>query len=153
MRQCSEGDCDSPVLARGWCRKHYLRWSRKQNPEKYREYRRRDYQRNRARRLKQAQRRYAADPDRFIEQVRRRRVMKQYGLTLEDYETTLARGCAICGSDGPRMAMDHDHATGELREALCANCNNGLGRFQDDPDRLRAAADYLERHQLRRANG
>jgi 5-methylcytosine-specific restriction endonuclease McrA len=25
-RTCSVGGCDDPVLSRGWCRKHYMRW-------------------------------------------------------------------------------------------------------------------------------
>ena len=90
--------------------------------------------------------RYRKNPEINIETARRSRVRKQYGLTLEEYEARLAEGCSICGEHGPRMAMDHCHATGKVREPLCANCNNGLGRFFDKPELLRAAADYLERH-------
>lgn len=59
--------------------------------------------------------------------------------------------CAICLTDlGPslRAHADHDHVTGQPRGLLCAPCNHGLGRFADNPDRLRAAADYLERYAL-----
>jgi hypothetical protein len=46
--------------------------------------------------------------------------------------------------------MDHDHATDQLRDLLCTDCNIGLGCFGDDPARLRAAALYVESHrQLR----
>lgn len=52
--------------------------------------------------------------------------------------------CAICGQ--PKEVLDHDHSTGAVREPLCNNCNRTLGLMADDPARLRAAADYLEKH-------
>jgi hypothetical protein len=30
---CSIADCDSPVAARDWCKKHYMRWYHYGNPE------------------------------------------------------------------------------------------------------------------------
>jgi hypothetical protein len=59
--------------------------------------------------------------------------------------------CAICATyliQGDANA-DHDHATGVARGLLCGPCNRGIGHFQDDPARLRAAADYIERHRGR----
>ena len=88
---------------------------------------------------------------------RRRGQLKRYGMTVEDYDTKLEaqRGvCMICGRppkpDGVRAASilhaDHDHATGQNRDLLCSTCNYGLGCFKDDPDLLRVAALYVERH-------
>ena len=76
---------------------------------------------------------------------------KTYGLTLEEYDELVSRvtACEICGTDNPGPQdwhIDHDHRTGKVRSILCHNCNLGLGHFQDDPARLRAAADYLEAH-------
>lgn len=73
-----------------------------------------------------------------------------YGLTVVELNELLAQHavCAICATDawgekGPQV--DHNHATGAVRGILCTSCNNGLGRFKDDPTLLRAAADYLDR--------
>lgn len=74
-----------------------------------------------------------------------------YGLTDEQYEALLTRQdgrCAICKTNEwsghhKKPHVDHDHATGRVRGILCNNCNQGLGRFADDPVRLMAAARYL----------
>lgn len=91
-------------------------------------------------------------------QKRARRLAREYQLSESDYAQMLdsqGGGCAICGAVetspvaiGPgvrRLAVDHDHETGDVRGILCNRCNQGLGRFADDPERLRRAADYLER--------
>jgi predicted nucleic acid-binding Zn ribbon protein len=76
-----------------------------------------------------------------------------YGISQAEYEAKLAEQdgrCAICRSDewpgkDNRPQTDHDHVTGRFRGILCGNCNNGLGMFDEDAARLRAAADYLNR--------
>lgn len=76
-----------------------------------------------------------------------------HGITRQQYESRLsAQGnrCAICSTDQPggcgRFHLDHDHTTGRLRGFLCSRCNQGLGRFLDNPDLFEAAAEYVERH-------
>lgn len=87
----------------------------------------------------------------------RRNQLARYGLTIERHDEMLVEQdglCAICGRppnpDGIRAASrlhaDHDHVTGKVRALLCNSCNNGIGRFRDDPALLRAAAEYIERH-------
>lgn len=73
---------------------------------------------------------------------------RRYGLSMDEYNAILAAQdglCAICkGPPGARrLAVDHDHETGEVRGLLCPNCNRGIGNFRDDPSLLRAAIEYL----------
>ena len=81
---------------------------------------------------------------------------RKFGMTPDEYEALLEEqggGCAICGTTKLtvrldkklRMSVDHCHATERVRGILCTSCNNGLGRFKDDPNLLRKAAEYLER--------
>lgn len=84
--------------------------------------------------------------------VRRKyRLAAKYGLTPAAFDELLASQggrCVICGTDAPRghgWAVDHCHNTLIVRGVLCSPCNTGIGQFKDDPARLRAAAEYLER--------
>lgn len=59
--------------------------------------------------------------------------------------------CAICSSktsvgtmsNGNKLCIDHDHITGKLRGLLCGACNIGIGHFNDKPELLIKAANYL----------
>jgi hypothetical protein len=78
---------------------------------------------------------------------RKSHLKRKYGLTLEGFEELLASqggGCAICGKPDVDN-VDHDHRTGQVRGILCWNCNVAIGQFEDDVDRVMAAAAYLAR--------
>lgn len=72
---------------------------------------------------------------------------RKFNISVEDYKKLTTGRCAICETEG-RLFLDHCHDSGNIREGLCLSCNTGLGMFRDDPDRLRAAALYVERHRL-----
>ncbi len=76
-----------------------------------------------------------------IEQRKRYRMQKKYGLAPEEYQELMSRGCEICG--GAAEAVDHDHITGVVRGALCLSCNSGIGMLGDSPALLEKALDYL----------
>lgn len=75
----------------------------------------------------------------------------RYGITKEQYEERLLNQkncCAIClstevGRKHTAFHVDHNHYTGKIRGLLCDKCNRGLGYFNDDPDVLQKAVEYL----------
>ncbi|QFG19902.1 endonuclease VII domain-containing protein [Actinomadura sp. WMMB 499] len=70
----------------------------------------------------------------------------RYGVTEEEVSQMIAgQGgvCVIC-LRGPAKHVDHDHFSGAVRHILCFKCNGALGQFDDDPQRMLLAADYLE---------
>ena len=90
--------------------------------------------------------------------------LKRFSLTVEQFEAMMAEqnnACAICGRSFFDVTphVDHDHwccdgpySCGKcVRSILCHNCNPMLGHAEDDPSRLRAAADYLDRFSSRPA--
>jgi Recombination endonuclease VII len=98
--------------------------------------------------------------ERHPDREKRAYLWRHYKITLEAYEEMLAHqkgGCAICGrSETNRhhktgelmlLAVDHHHGPAKtIRGLLCANHNRALGMFGDDPNLLRAAIAYLEKH-------
>lgn len=55
--------------------------------------------------------------------------------------------CEITTCASPtRICFEHDHKTGKFRGWLCAKCNTILSYANDSPERLRALADYLDKH-------
>ena len=52
--------------------------------------------------------------------------------------------CDVCAQPSWRMVFDHCHATERFRGWLCYGCNVALGHVKDNPETLRALADYLE---------
>ena len=80
-----------------------------------------------------------------------RSVARIYGLAPGDYARLLdAQGgrCAITGcratGKSKRLAVDHDHVTGEVRGLLCSNHNRVIGYNYDNPEAFRSIAAYLE---------
>mgnify|MGYP002361969110 FL=1 len=82
---------------------------------------------------------------------------RRHGTTKEQFEELVAsqgNRCAVCRRDGDwqTLCVDHDHeccpgtwSCGScIRGALCKRCNGALGAFADSPEKLRAAAIYIE---------
>lgn len=93
--------------------------------------------------------------------------LKRYGLTEEDWTARLERQggvCAVCKrppSNGT-LHIDHEHKTGwkkmlpilrrnYVRGLACWHCNSVWLRRGATPEKLRAAADYLEAYATSRS--
>jgi hypothetical protein len=113
--------------------------------------------------LKEARRlKHAENKDKINELARLRRTPEKnkrialksmYGLTLEQYNSMLNKNngkCPICGVEfekgrnGKQPCVDHCHKTGKVRGIICSKCNAGIGNLNDNIQRIRKAADWLE---------
>ena len=96
----------------------------------------------------------------YNKNIRNSYLKKNYGIDEDEYERMFDAQdgvCAICRlpetrtkksksndlNQQTRLAIDHDHKTGNIRGLLCYKCNVGLGYFQDDATRLNKAIWYL----------
>ena len=105
-----------------------------------------------------SRRRAQENPEKSAQQYRKF-WLKRYNLTPADYENLLAAQggvCAICKGSYPgpggSFRIDHDHACCPERMKSCGKCIRGLlcnycnlHLAGEDPQRLRNAADYIEK--------
>jgi hypothetical protein len=91
-------------------------------------------------------------PERAAVIMRKSKVKKKFDMSWDDYlamESVKGSVCWICGTDDPgrgrkSMCVDHCHSTGVVRGLLCFDCNEAIGRFDDDVELLLKAIEYLE---------
>jgi len=82
-------------------------------------------------------------------QARARQVERTYDITEADnHELFLFQGgrCWLCRKATgatKSLAVDHDHATNEVRGRLCGPCNQFIGKLGDDPESARRLVAYL----------
>ena len=120
----------------------YVKQWRKDNPDKVKA------QQQRANKKKRESEYYQKNKDVIFEKY----LNRTYGIGLEKYNSLLSEQsgvCAICKTEcvsGKKLAVDHNHDTGEVRGLLCCRCNRGLGNFNDNLDRLEEAVLYLQRY-------
>jgi len=125
---------------------------RANNRERVREIDRKFYRKNRKKRIQEANKWAKDNPEKFA-LYQRKSALSKKGWTLEEYrqaEKEQQGLCAICGKPNLQsnvpLHADHDHITKNKRQLLCGFCNTGLGLFQDKPELLDKAAQYLRKH-------
>jgi hypothetical protein len=75
----------------------------------------------------------------------------KYRLTKQQHNDMLCKQnfcCAICNLsfNETKPFVDHNHTTGKVRDLLCYHCNLGIGQMRENPDILKAAIEYLQKH-------
>jgi len=87
---------------------------------------------------------------RHIEGYKRgEKLRAKYGISVADFEAmegSQCGKCAICSCMPGALVVDHDHATGGVRQLLCGHCNTALGFLRDNPNIALSAAAYLISH-------
>lgn len=85
------------------------------------------------------------------ERTRDQYLQRKYGITTEVYEKMFLEGDKVCWicclpPKKRRLAVDHDHSTGQVRGLLCFLCNKKMiGRAKKAHAwKFRRAALYLE---------
>jgi len=81
---------------------------------------------------------------------RNAQLIKRYGIDINQYNQLFANQdgkCKVCGKHQSELtsalAVDHCHASNEVRGLLCYKCNIGIGYFNDNISLLSSAITYL----------
>lgn len=97
--------------------------------------------------------RYINNKEKHKEKGKQWRYKKIYGIEYKVFEQMIKKQnnkCFICNKDfvtgsvsDAKAVLDHCHITGKLRKILCNRCNSAMGWFEDNPELLEKAANYL----------
>lgn len=128
-----------------------MRLKKEANPEWWKEVKRQEYER-----LVEKE---------GLDAINERKKAERFKLTIEEFRKMFIEQdnkCAICKQPETRiftgrgrfkgqmkiakLCIDHDHKTGKVRALLCHDCNTALGKFDDDPDLIQSAINYLNKH-------
>jgi hypothetical protein len=88
--------------------------------------------------------------ERFKKQQKFWTIAKKYNISEKEYFEMLNNQnnkCSICKEEisDKTAVVDHNHASGKVRDLLCRNCNTGLGMFFENIFNFKNAVTYLEK--------
>jgi Recombination endonuclease VII/Domain of unknown function (DUF5664) len=145
--KCAKCQRDILIKRNGYCRSCYNMILPERDPEyshRTKESKHRYYEANKDRARQATIRR--REKRRASQEIRKKEYHRhyelKYGLTSEEVDYVMARGCAICGGR-KRLAIDHDHTTGRFRGCLCNACNRGVGVVEKPNSWLELALNYI----------
>ena len=81
-------------------------------------------------------------------QVREQHYQRRYCISAKEFDELVKKNkgvCPICNEE-KRLVLDHCHATGKIRNAICSSCNHALGCAKDNKVILSNMITYLETH-------
>jgi len=77
---------------------------------------------------------------------------RDFDISLQAYKIMLANQqgkCYICGKtekeNGKRLAVDHNHKTGKVRDLLCGKCNAAIGFLDECTQKTLNLLEYLKK--------
>jgi hypothetical protein len=90
------------------------------------------------------------------EKIRETKLKQAYGVDMAWYNAKHKEqnnSCAICKEPEtfiwrgkvPRLAVDHDHLTGEARGLLCKACNTSLGAIKEKIETALNMVEYIKK--------
>jgi len=108
-------------------KKLYDKKRREANSTRYKEGKHKHYLKYKEKYLNK-HKKYAAE---HSEEIRNKNLLKNYGITVEEYEEILKKQngvCAICKKPpiNKRLSVDHHHRLGHVRGLICWTCNRRL---------------------------
>ena len=81
-----------------------------------------------------------------------KKTCRRYGITFERYDELRSKtNCAICDAEFSeeskmtRGVIDHNHETGEVRDAICQKCNITLGYIENND--IKIYLNYIKLHE------
>ncbi len=108
---------------------------------------------NKEDKLQRAKKYREQNRDEVNHRIRNSNYKKLYGITIEDFDRMYNEQngcCAICKRHSTnfkkRLCVDHNHITGKARQLLCDDCNQAIGRFQENIEIMQEAINYIRKH-------
>jgi len=94
----------------------------------------------------------------LVRRTYRNKLLRDYGLTQEEYDRMLIsqnNKCVLCDSifaaygtenyTKEHACLDHDHKTNKVRELLCFRCNTALGMVKENTLTLDRMIKYIQK--------